>query len=302
MAQNLPFFIIMAVLGEIAILGLTSAARSLRISGGKSRAVYGAMGLSAVIWVPLACYFLQVYSVNISPYYLLALVAWVAINYGLAFGSRFLSGLQGASEATSYRFALSVVLAIILDLTIFHVSFTPKLWTVIGLLAAGGVLLHVPRKTGFEAPKGGKSVVPLKLKAGVIVLGSVLDISAFALFKFAAQSQGNVLVHNALFQAALGIVFLIAGCKTLKTDVRQNYMPVVCALLIAVLAIIASSANAYAVTGLPLSLFVMFSLIRGMIAKVRDINDINAKPHPAFIASFVMIAVGLITLSVFGAL
>lgn len=292
MQQSANFIVLAALIGELGFMAINILAKRLRNAGVSSRAVLACYGLSLPVWVAGLCYFAGTGQIHLPWPYLLCLAAWLAVCYGMNFGTVFISAFQSLSEGTGYRFGFSVMIALLADVVIFHTAFHPAVIVSIAMLFAGGIVLHLNRvKMDLHSSK----LVKLRYKIGFVFLVSLAEVATYALFKYAAGMQDNVLAHNAMFQTPLLIIFLAMGGRVMANDVRQGYMPLPFIAGIAVLLLVAASADAVAMAGLPVTLFIMFSLIRAACFAVHDIRSGEVPFTPMTVAAIALIAGGVVS-------
>lgn len=291
MEFSASFIILMALIGELGFMAASILARRLRTGGTSSRAVLGAYGLTFPLWAGLAAYFALSGQLDVTWPYLLCVLVWLGVCYLLNFGTVFISPFQSLSESTGYRFGFSVLIALAVDLLVFKTTFNPHLLLVLGALFLGGVLLHMARvKQDYSSSR----LVPLHYKLGFVVLVSLAEVATYALFKYGASLQDSVFAHNAVMQGALFALFIILGGRVMLRDSRAGYLPTSYILAFMGLVIIAVSADAIAIAGLPVTLFIMFSLIRSAFFAVHDIKTREAPFGITTIAALVLIASGIV--------
>lgn len=287
-----PFIILMALIGELGFMAISILAKRLRRGGVTSRAILAAYGLTLPVWIGVFVYYTNKGEVEMPPLYMACLLAWLVTCYFLNFGSVFVSRFQSLSEGTGYRFGFSVLIAAAMDLFIFKTTFDPVILAVLGMLFVGGLLLHFSRE---KMPENSKTMVPLHYKIGLILVVSLAEVSTYALFKYGAGLQTSVLAHNAIFQMMMFAVFLIVGGSTLIKDRHEGYFPTSYLIAFFVLTVIAASADAFAVAGLPVTLFIMFSLIRAVCFAVHDLKTREVPFNVFSILALVLIAAGIVS-------
>jgi hypothetical protein len=128
---------------------------------------------------------------------------------------------------------------------------------------------------------------------GFVALVSVAEVAAYALFKYGATMQDSVFAHNALSQALLFTLFLVMGGRIMIRDNKDGYLPMPYIIGFMVLVVIALSANAVAIAALPITLFVMFSLIRAACFTVQDVKARGVGFSVSTILALVLIAAGM---------
>lgn len=290
MTFSATLIILMALIGEVGFMVINAMARRLRVGGGSSRAVLGAYGLVLPIWAGAVAYFAMNGQLALHWTYLLCVAVWLGVSYALNFGTVFINSFQSLSEGTGYRFGFSVLLALLIDVFVFKTSFSPELLLVLGTLFAGGVILHLGRaKQDYKHTR----LVPLHLKMGFVALVSVAEVAAYALFKYGATMQGSIFAHNALSQALLFTMFLVMAGRIMMRDNKDGYLPVPYIVGFMVLVLVAVSANAVALAALPITLFVMFTLIRAACFTVQDIKARGVGFSVSTILALVLIAAGI---------
>lgn len=291
MTFTASLIILMALIGEFGLMAINSMARRLRMRGGASRAIIGAFGLTLPLWLAAFTYFSMSGQLALHWPYLLCVTVWLGVSYGLNFGTVFNSSFQSLSEGTGYRFGFSVAAALALDILVFKTSFSPELLVVLGTLFVGGVLLHLGRaKQDYKNTR----LVPLHLKMGFVLLVSVAEIAAYALFKYAATMQDSIFAHNALSQALLFALFLVMGGRIMMRDNRDGYLPMPYIIAFMALVVVAVSANAVAIAAMPLTLFAMFSLIRAAIFAVQDVKSRDVRFRTGTVLALVLIPAGIL--------
>lgn len=290
MTFSITLILMIALIGELAFMVINSMARRLRVGGGSSRAVLGAYGLALPIWAGAVVYFAMNGQLALHLPYLLCVAVWLGVSYALNFGTVFINSFQSLSEGTGYRFGFSVILALLIDVLVFKTSFSPELLLVLGTLFAGGVILHLGRaKQDYKHTR----LVPLHLKMGFVALVSVAEVAAYALFKYGATMQGSIFAHNALSQALLFAMFLVMAGRIMMRDNKDGYLPMPYIVGFMVLVLVGVSANAVALAALPITLFVMFTLVRAAVFTVQDIKARDVGFSVSTILALVLIAAGI---------
>lgn len=289
--MTMTFILLLALLGEFAFMVINAMARRLRVNGGASRAVLGAYGLTLPLWAGALAYFAMNGQLDLHWPYLLCVAVWLGVCYALNFATVFVNSFQSLSEGTGYRFGFSVILALLIDMLVFKTAFSSELLLVLGTLFAGGVMLHLGRaKQDYKNTR----LVPLHLKLGFVALVSVAEIATYALFKYGATMQDSIFAHNALSQGLLFTLFLVMAGRVMMRDNRDGYLPVPYIIGFMALVVVAVSANAVAIAALPITLFVMFSLIRAACFTVQDIKAREVAFSVSTILALVLIAVGMV--------
>lgn len=290
MTFSITLILMMALIGELAFMVINAMARRLRVGGGSSRAVLGAYGLALPIWAGAVAYFAMNGQLVLHWPYLLCVAVWLGVSYALNFGTVFINSFQSLSEGTGYRFGFSVILALLIDVLVFKTSFSPELLLVLGALFAGGVILHLGRaKQDYKHTR----LVPLHLKMGFVALVSVAEVAAYALFKYGATMQGSIFAHNALSQALLFAMFLVMAGRIMMRDNKDGYLPLPYIVGFMVLVLVGVSANAVALAALPITLFIMFTLVRAAVFTVQDIKARDVGFSVSTILALVLIAAGI---------
>ncbi len=288
--MNASFLILMAVIGELGFMTISILSKRLRNRGVRTLSLLAVYGLTLPLWGGVIAYFFLRGGVTLPMVYVLSVLLWLATCFFLNFGSVFISRFQSLSEGAGYRFGFSILIAILADVVIFRTQFAPALMIVLAVLFAGGILLHF----GRERIVGDTSMkLPLVQRLGFILLISLAEVATYALFKYAAGLQESIIFHNALMQALLFSIFLIAGGKGLSRDYRGGTFPTVYIVALVGLMCVAAMADAVAIAGLPVTLFIMFSLIRAACFAVHDIRTGELPMTPATLAAIALIAVGM---------
>lgn len=284
------FLVLVALIGELGFMAISILAKRLRTNGVGSRSILAVYGLTLPVWIAAVAYFVSTGQMNWPWPYLVCLLLWLGTCYFLNLGTIYISAFQSLSEGTGYRFGFSAMIALLADLFIFGTEFHPAVIVAISLLFAGGILLHMNRvKQDFQSTK----LVPLHLKLGFVLLVSLAEVSTYALFKYAATMQDTIYAHNAVFQSMLFLMFLVIGGKVMVRDCKQGYFPVPYMIALCGFLIIAASADAVALAGLPVTLFIMFSLIRTACFAVHDIKTKEIALNATSIAAIALIAAGI---------
>lgn len=270
MVSGAAFYILMALVGELGFMTISILAKRLRNRGISTLSLIAAYGMTLPVWIAAAA-FLSVHGeIHFSPAYLLCIAAWLGTCFFLNFGSIYITRFQSLSEGTGYRFGFSTLIALAIDLLVFGTEFHPSVLIVIAMLFTGGIFLHLSREKAVEHQN---MKIPLPKRLGFIFIVSLAEVATYALFKYGAGLQDSVLFHNALSQALMFSVFLAAGGRVLHRDYKGGQFPVIYLVALFALMIVAAVADGFAIAGLPVTLFIMFSLIRAACFAVHDIKS-----------------------------
>lgn len=284
------FCLLMALIGEFGFMSISILAKRLRNRGITTLSLIAAYGLTLPVWAVAVGYYALQGQLQLSWAYAAILSAWLGTCFFLNFGSIYLTRFQSLSEGTGYRFGFSTLIALFVDLLIFKTTFHPTVLMIIIMLFCGGFLLHLSREKTVSDPA---MRLPLPQRLGFILLISLAEVSTYGLFKLAAGMQISVFLHNSLSQMLMFMVFLAAGGRTLRQDYKDRNFPSLYLIALFVLMIVAAVADGYAIAGLPVTLFIMFSLIRTACFAAHDIQTSEMKLTPLSGLALVLIAVGL---------
>jgi len=284
------FFILMAILGEIGFMTLAVLGKRLRNRGVVTRSILGAYGLLSPVWAALALYFIIQGDATFTPIYCGLVAVWIGICYILNSGTLFISKFQSLSEGVGYRFSLTALCAFVVDSVFFNTTFNPQSLISMGLLFLGGTALSFSRQKQVES----NLKIPVFQRLGIILFLAVVEVATYSLFKMGAQMQESYLFHNVLSQALLFPVFFLIGRTYLISDIKTGIFPTFYIWAMMGLMLAAAIAEGFAIAGLPVSLIIMFSLIRVVVYALHDIKTRELPLTPLNGLSIAMIAAGLV--------
>ncbi len=262
------FYLLMAFIGELGFMALSILSKRLRNRGVKTLSILGVYSLLTPVWVGMAAWFLFRGQTDLSFQYMVVVAAWVCVCFTLNFGSTWLMRFQSLTDGSGYKFGFTVFWALIADLLFFQHDFSMEKALALLLLFGGGTVLHFSRQTVVvDALR-----MPLAKRLGIIMFLALVEASTYFLFKVGATMQSSDLFHNALSQALLFSIFFIMGWKAYQSDKAFGHFPTSYAVILTALLLVAAVADGFAIAGLSLTLFVMFSLIRMAAFAVHDMK------------------------------
>ncbi len=283
------FYIVMAIIGELSFTAVNIILKRLRNRGAQTLAVMAAYGLLAPLWIAAALYFILQGRIDFTGPYMLVVGLWFMVCYLLNFGSQYLARFQSLSDGTGYKFGAITLWALLADILIFKHQFSGLTVIVLLLLFSGGTVLHFAR----EKSVGQGLRMPLSKRLPAILILSLIETSTYFLFKQGALMQESILAHNAFLQALIFSVFLVTGLKALRQDRHAGHIPTFYILILLPVMLVACVADGFAMVGLPLTLFVMFPLLRAIIFAVHDIITGELPFTRLTVAAILLIVTGL---------
>jgi hypothetical protein len=290
MNTSLDLLILAALVGELGLVAVNSLAHCLRTNGVGTKSILAACALSLPIWVVM--FFCQSVEIILPWQYLAAVVAWMALSYGITIGTRFSVGTQGPAEGMALRFVFVAIFAMLADCVVFGAQYSSALITTLGLFFVGGVLIHFNR---FWLELKPAKLVKVQYKIGFAAGIALAEVAAFALFKFGASMQVNPYANVAVFVTLASLMYLFFGAKALMHDKKTGYMPICKIGAFAVLAAVAWTANGVALAGIPVALFAMFTLVRGAWFAMCDMKSGTVKFSPVTAAGIGFVILGLLS-------
>lgn len=290
------FYILMAFIGELGFMGLGVLSKRLRNKGVQTLSVLGLYGVLTPVWALLAAWFVFQGQTDIGIKYLVVLGAWICVCFTLNFGNTWLMRFQSLSDGSSYKFGFAVLWALIADLVFFQHEFSSIKVLALVLLFSGGTVLHFSRqKVVADALR-----MPLPKRLVIIMGLSLVEASTYFLFKLGAGMQVSDLFHNALSQALLFSIFFAMGWRSFQTDRAAGHVPAIYAIAMLTLMLVACVASGFAIAGLPLTLVVMFTLIRMSVFAVHDMKTGEIPASLKVIMSVIFIVCGFTIITLTG--
>ncbi len=263
------FYIVMALIGELGFMGLGILSKRLRNRGVQTLSILGLYGVLTPVWVLLAGWFLWHGQFDIGTKYVVVLAAWICICFILNFGNTWLTRFQSLSDGSGYKFGFTVFWALVADLVFFQHEFSSEKVLALFFLFSGGTVLHFSRQKIVDDSL--HMALPRRL---AIIMGlSLVEALTYFLFKLGAGMQASDLFHNAVSQALLFSLFLFMGWRSLQSDKVAGHVPPFYAVVLVLLMLVACIADGFAIAGLSLTLFVMFTLIRMSAFAVHDMSS-----------------------------
>lgn len=262
------FYILMALVGELGFMGLGILSKRLRNKGVKTLSILGVYGLLTPAWVLMALWFMYQGQADIGIKYMLVLAAWVCVCFILNFGNTWLTKFQSLTDGSGYKFGFTVFWALLADVLFFQHEFSLIKAFALFLLFSGGTVLHISRqKIVVDALR-----MPLLKRLAIVMFLSLIEASTYFLFKVGTTMQSSDLFHNALSQTLLFTIFMVMGWKSFQSDRAFGHIPMAYMIALVGLMLVAAVADGFAIAGLSLTLFVMFTLIRVSAFAVHDMK------------------------------
>lgn len=287
------FFILAALIGEISFMLVSIYNKRMRNKEAQSTSVLAIYGLTSPIWLILAVYYGVSGQIVFTPYYALILGVWLVVNLFFNYGAVYLTRFQSLSEGAGYKFGVSLLFAWLVDLLFFEPVVGIEQSLPILCCFIGGVWLSLTRDNTVKSDM----TIPLWQRISFISFLSFLEIIMYSTYKIGAQIQDSPLVHLSLAHAILIPVFLLIGYKSLRTDIKKKvfvpfYIWVVCGLLT-----VGIFAETYAIYGLPITLLIMFYLIRTSIFAIHDMWTKELQISVMNVSAIMLILSGIIYMS-----
>ena len=290
MNTTLDFLILAALVGELGLVGINTIAHCLRTQGVGTKSILAACGLSLPVWAVMV--FSLSGELNFPWQYLVAILVWMGLSYGVKIGTRFSVGTQGPGEGMAMRFVFASLFAVLIDMVVFGAQYSQQLMMTLGLFFVGGVLIHAHR---FKMELKPAKLIKVQFKLGFAAGIALAEVAALAVFKYGASFQGNGYAHVAVFMLLASVMYLAFGGKALMHDKKTGYMSLCAIAGFAILAVVAGTAGGLALAGVPVALFVMFSLLRGAWFAMCDMKTQTVPFNPVTAAGIVFVVLGLLS-------
>lgn len=290
------FYILMAVIGELGFMSLGILSKRLRNRGVQTLSILGVYGFLAPLAMLTAAWFIYKGQADLGIQYALIVAAWLAVCFALNFGNTWLTRFQSLSDGSGYRFGFTVFWALVADLLFFQHQFSPEKVVALILLFSGGTALHFARQKTVEATLQ----IPLIKRLSIVMFLSLVEAATYFLFKLGTTMQSSDLFHNALSQMLLFSIFLVMGWRSYQSDRGAQHLPLPYVVALMVLMLVAAVADGFAIAGLSLTLFVMFSLIRMSAFAVHDMKTGEIPLSLQTILAIGLIACGFCIVAVTG--
>lgn len=284
--------VLMAVIGELGFLALAILQKRLRNRGAQTKAILASYGLTLPVWIAIIPGFLIFagQSIEVTQVYLLIVAAWLCACFFLNFGAVYLMRYQSMSDGTGYRFGFTVLLALLADVFIFSTGLSYEKLVTLCMLFAGGTILHFSRQQHINADM----TMPLAKRLAAIFVIALAEVATYSLFKYGAALQPSSILHNAVLSILLFTTFLLLGGREMVRENKDGKLPSLYLVALVVILVPACLADGLAMAALPVSVFVMFSLIRAVAYAVHDIKTKELLLTPANGLAIALIIGGLV--------
>lgn len=286
-------FIVAALIGEISFMLISIYNKRMRNKEAQSASILAVYGLTSPLWLALALYFGVSGQIIVTPYYTFILGAWLVVNLFFNYGAVYLTRFQSLSEGAGYKFGISLLFAWIVDLLFFEPMVGLEQSVSIFCCFMGGVWLSLTRDKTVKS----EVVIPIWKRIALISFLSFLEIIMYSTYKIGAQIQDSPLVHLSLAHAILIPTFLLIGYKKLQNDIQKGFFVPVYMWLICGLLIVGVVAETYAIYGLPITLLIMFYLIRSSVFAIHDMWTKEIQANAMNIGAVALILSGIVYMS-----
>lgn len=194
------------------------------------------------------------------------------------------------TELAGYRKALITLGALLMDITLFHLSFPPAEIAAITLLLFGALLLSHSR-----------SRLPSLQEAGILIIWCSIMTLQISLYKEGQQHQTGVLANAILMQTVSSAVcaglWLAPALRQRRAQGQAILLPTLPLLGMLACNLAGTLLEGFAYAGLPLAVVMVLTILPATLFAAHDLVSGHLPRKPRTFAALGVLALGLLLLA-----
>jgi len=259
------WIIFLALATTITWVFITIKWKELQNRGIKITNSFGIACAGLPLWIATLIFLHFRYEIIYSQQYFTYLTLWAIPVIISTLGMIYLIKFHALSEYSIYKLGFSALLAVILDILIFQVSFTLAMIVGLILLFASGIILS-------KSKKQNKKKMKLYKTLSVIFILSIIGTFQLAFYKLALLIQPNPIVHamiGAIFVYTILIIFL---SKSIYKDYKKGEITNKDFALLGFSIYLITILEAFLIYELPISLVIVLAVLQIFLLAIYDIK------------------------------